>query len=240
MAVSLLTRFLATYDPIHRGWTPRGIALGLAVTGGFGTAKVRGGHALYMGVGEPGTRPSPDWSHAVGAVGPSCESPGTIRTWPGVVLPAEKALAFGVRAFSPGGAEEAGTRQVVRLETDAEGEPTPLVPNAPVQLVAVPRAGGSVLLTWRYDPRGEGAPVSRFRVYHDDGTGEMVAEALAEQRGRAYLAGPYADGLTVTFRVRAVSAAGDEETNTQDVSAVAIASGPADLGAPTVAAGPEE
>jgi len=56
----------AHYDPIHRGYTPRGIANGVTATGGWCFPRVlSGGYNLYRGP----SAASIDFSRPVGAAG---------------------------------------------------------------------------------------------------------------------------------------------------------------------------
>ena len=235
MAVSLLQHWLDHYDPIHRGFTPKGIANGVCATCGFFFPRIRGGYTLYRGAGG-----EVDYDMAVGASGPTDSIPTRIRNFPTYPLSAATAYSFGLRAISPGGAEEENIDLVAHLTTGGDSVPADPVPNPPIRLSAVPVAGGNIRLRWYYEPAGEGAPVYQYNVYHDNGGGSInYVTPLATTRQRSYLTAAYSHGIAVKFTVRAESRAGDEETNTNEATATADAQGPPDAGGLTIAEGVE-
>ena len=63
---NLLTKWLAFYDPIHRGFTPRGIANGGITTVGWSFPRIKGGLNLYRGTP---TANDVDFTDPVGAAG---------------------------------------------------------------------------------------------------------------------------------------------------------------------------
>jgi len=234
MAVSLLRRFLNVWDPIFCGFTAKGIADAMPALGGWGFARRAGGYNLYRG---EGATPTVNYDLAVGAASASQSQIANFPTYPYSVSTIHW---LGIRAISPGGAEEANTDRVLRIETDADGVPLGLVPNPPVNLAVYPRAGGIFVIAWEHDPRREQTPPASWRVYHDNGTGTMNwTTPIATVTGTGYVTGAYADETTVKFGARALSAADVEETNTNVVSAVADAAGPADIGAPVISEGAE-
>jgi hypothetical protein len=97
------------------------------------------------------------------------------------------------------------------------------VPNRPINLSAVPATDGSFVVSWNYNPLGQLAAPSTFRVYSDSGTGTInyavplgsvsyVSGLNAYTYTTAVLAG--AGDTKVQFVVRAESAAAHREMNT--------------------------
>ena len=95
----LLRRWLAHYDPIHRGYTPRGIANAVCATNGWAFPRVRGGTNLYRG--SP-TAEAVDLTHPVGAAGRGAT---TIANFPWRPHGAGKEYYYVLRAIGGGGVE---------------------------------------------------------------------------------------------------------------------------------------
>ena len=66
MTDCLLAKWLDHYDPIHRGYTPRGIANGVCATAGWTFPRLGGGYNLYRGTP---TADDIDYGVPVGAAG---------------------------------------------------------------------------------------------------------------------------------------------------------------------------
>lgn len=219
--ISILTRFLAATDYAMHGMTPRGIALGLHAAAGHFWPNPNGCYVLFAGTS------GVDYTHAVGAAPAGAT---TIKTFTGYALPASSTVSFGLRAVSPGGVSEANVGLVQTLRTNGSGVPITPAPNAPTNLIASPRAGGKIGLSWQYRPTGQQAAPAAYAVYHDDGTGTVdYVTPLAVVTGTAYLTAAYADAAVVKFGVRARTAGGAEEVNTTIRTATADAVGPADI-----------
>ena len=237
MAVSILTRFLTHYDPLMYGVNPNA-PLGVDLMAGVGGWCVPGGlHVLYRG--------TPDYSDIsfdapVGAVSPTDAAPETVKTFATYPFAASTRYCIALRAVGLGGAIEQNTDLATRIETDGDGVPLGLVPNPPMMLNAQPRAGGTVLLTWQYNPRGQQTPPYTYSIYHNNGSGAVsYVTAIGESRGRSFLTPAYADATTVIFGVRAASADGVEETNLTTVSCLTDAAGPPDIDTLSVTRGVE-
>lgn len=238
MAVSLLTRWLEHYDPIHRGWTPAGIANAACTRAGFAFGRIAGGYNLMR---SEGTAPSVADAIEVGATSPTAATPTEIKNFPTYPFPASSTCWCWVRALSPGGAADVASVQAVRIDTDGAGDPETLTPNPPYRLSARAVADGKIRLTWEHNAAGEQIRPFQWNIYHDDGGGTIDYETpLATIKGRTYLTAAYSHDTTVQFAVRAESRDGAEEQNTDSVSATAVADGPDDLPAPTLTAGDEE
>lgn len=236
MAVSTTTRELAWWKPHLTHWHKRFACCG-ASGPTVGWTNSAGLHVLYWG--SPAVADI-DWGTPVGAVSPTAASPASVANYATVTLPASSTLWFGLRAISPGGSEEQGMVNVQRIVTDGDGVPTDPAPNAPHSLTVTPLSGGRFALTWKYDSAGQQLRPATFAIYHDNGTGTVsYAAPIAAVPTMAFVTAAYADGTTVKFVVRARSASGDEETNTNAKSATADATGPADVEAPAITEGSE-
>jgi hypothetical protein len=226
MSCDLLNKWLATYDPIHRGYTPDGIANGLTATAGWFFPRIRGGYNLRRAVDR-----KPDMTDPiVGAVGYDAVSITNFAWWGHA---ASTTYYYRVNAIGPGGVEELGDGNIARVEFDAFGSLVGPRPNRPTNLQLALLAGGAFELRWTYSEAGEETAPNVFRVYNDNGTGTMdygTIVATVTYRARrfhyAYSSGAFADGVTIRWAVRAVSAAGIDDGNTDFVIGTADADGP--------------
>ena len=110
----LLGKWLEHYDPIHRGWTRRGIANGVCMTRGFAFPRIAGGYNLYRG-GPTGA--DVDYTAPVGAAGARAAG---IRTLPWGRLEAGAEYIFVLRSIGGGGVESADGEEVVRVAVTAK------------------------------------------------------------------------------------------------------------------------
>lgn len=236
----LLDKWLVHYDPIHRGWTPSGIANAVCTTSGIFFPRVRGGWNLYRG---QDSAAAIDYSQVVGAAGAEATE---VRNFAWRGHEAARTYFYALRAVGPGGVESETGENVRRFETDGNGNWLGPQPNQP-QNVSVRRlAGGVFKVRWTYSPVGqETAPVS-FRLYNgENGSPINYSEAVATvayRPGRHYYgyeSVAFADGVEVDWAVRAVSAEGREDSNVLAAAARADASGPARTSAVLSRAGAE-
>lgn len=143
-------------------------------------------------------------------------------------------ITFAVRAFDGfTGLEERNTDRRVRIVTDASGVDISARPNAPYGLYARPAVGGTATVSWWYNPLGQRAAPTGFKVWAQVGT--TINYATAPIATVAYAAGTraytltatgLADGATYAVAVRSTNAAGDEP-NTVVVTVVGSTAGPA-------------
>lgn len=224
MSESLLQAWLRHYDPIHRGWTPNGIANGVCATGGWAFPRIRGGYNLRRSLNGP---PGPG-DRIVGA-GPA--GAREVRTFAWLDQP-QGDWCHGLAAIGGGGVEDLDAQSLTRVGIGSAGEWLGPRPNQVSDLRVEPVAGGRFLLRWSYCPGGQQTAPELFGVYHSE-PGEPLAweQAVASVAFRtgqlhyAYRSGPFADGARVAWGVRAAGPAG-QEGNTLAVWAVARASGP--------------
>ncbi|UCD28531.1 MAG: hypothetical protein JSV03_15855, partial [Planctomycetota bacterium] len=98
MVVSLLQRWLSHYDPIHRGWTPVGIANGICTTVGYSFPRIRGGYNLRRAVDR-----KPEASDLI--VGVAGADAQTIHNFSWVTHQASTDYYYRLTAVSGGGVE---------------------------------------------------------------------------------------------------------------------------------------
>jgi len=223
---TLLAKWLLHYDPIHRGWTPAGIANGVCATCGFSFPRIRGGYNLRRsGGGVPGAS-----EPMAGAAG--CDAV-SIRTFPWVAHAPSTSYTYRLFAIGGGGVESLDQEASALAAFDAAGEWLGADPNPPADLRVASLAGGRFLVSWTHSRAGEQAEPGEFRLYHDGGTGQIdfespVAVVLCRQ-GRfhhEYVSTPFVHGARVRWAVRTVSAEGVEERNLQQATGRAEAMPP--------------
>jgi len=209
----LLAKWLAHYDPIHRGWTPGGIANGVCTTVGFFFPRIAGGYNLRRAVGE-----MPDASALIAETDGAAAT--TISTFPWVGHDAGTSYVYRLTPVGGGGVENLTDEVLAMTGFDAAGNWVGARPNAPADLRAAPAAGGRFVLRWTYSSQGQQAEPAAFRIYNDGGSGsvdyETVVGTVSYQGERfhyTYTSEPFANDAPVLWAVRAVSAAGAEEDN---------------------------
>ena len=227
MSVDLFEKWLAYYDPIHRGYTVRGIANALTATNGWCFPRVAGGYNLYRG---SDSIESIDFAHPAGAAGSLATSIGNFPWHPHA---ASTCYVYAIKAIGGGGVESEASRPARVAEFDVESALLGPRPNGPSELTARAAAGGRFELRWVYPSRRQEAAPSGFHIYHDGGTGLIdygtVVASVPYRRGRVHyhwLSGPFGHGARRIWSVRAVSAEGVDDGN------ILTAAGGADAEAP--------
>lgn len=226
MAATLLQRWLDHYDPIHRGWTPSGIANGVCATNGFSFPRIRGGYNLRRGEGGGPAISSP----VVGAAGADASA---VATFPWVSHGAGTIYVYGLTAVCGGGVENVIDTTKAEVRFDGAGDWCGLVPNSPSDLRITPIACGAFLVEWVYSSEGQQTSPSEFHVYHDAGTGhvnfETAAAILSYHAGRyhyCYTSDSFDHGTRIKWAVRAAAASGAEDANMHVVFGRADAAAP--------------
>ena len=130
----------------------------------------------------------------------------------------------------------------VRMDFDGSGARiVPALPMFPVNVVATAIAGGKFVVSWEYDPFGQGAVPTDFQVFEgttpslaygspltDSVTGLNVVAYSPLRRVYSFTTAAFGDGTTHYFGVRARSSAAVAEKNTfATPAAVARSVGPA-------------
>lgn len=225
-----LSKHLLRADPLHRGLTRLGVALGLTLSAGRWMLRPAGVYVLYVG---------PTAATATTVVGAAPAAATSIRPWPWVgqtagrwIYRLEAVGAAGVAAV-----DDASRPPVVAVTVGSSGLAGQPAPPAPRRLRATAIAGGKIRLEWEHVPVEGYAAAAEWRVYSDAGTGVMdYNTAVATRRARASGGGAghyaveteaFAHATVVQIVVRARTAGGVEEANTRIASATADAEGPA-------------
>ena len=169
-----------------------------------------------------------DYSHVVATVpAPAVGSP---LEFEGKPLESPSDNLFAVRAFDDeSGVEEANTDARVRVVIDADGRDISSRPNAVVGLTARWMIGNACLLSWSYDPAGQGGPPARFNVTSSFAGIEAIPGLLDfPTRQVAFVPGLAGygcrlDGLTTgtawTFEVQAI---GDSDAITGPIASASL------------------
>jgi hypothetical protein len=222
----LLSKWLAHYDPIHRGWTPAGIANGVCATGGWSFPRITGGYNLRRACSRLPAAADP----IVGAAGSEAAD---IRTFPWVRHAANSGYEYALTAISGGGVENWVEAARCEVGFDSAGQWLGPRPNAPRDLRIAPAAGGKLVLRWMYCEAGQAIAPVEFRVYTDRGGGELdyssPEASVAYRPGRMHFnftTGEFGEGTRTRWAVRAASSAGVEDGGECVVGALADAAGP--------------
>lgn len=231
MASELLRQWLLHYDPLHRGYTPAGIANGVCAARGFSFPRVAGGYNLYRAAAEDLGFLNGEIAGAAGA------NASAIETFPWRPAAADSTYRFALRAVGGGGVESALSDNVL-VDFDSASEPGAPRPNGAIDLAVTAKAGGILELSWGYPPEDEELPPIEFHIFSDGGSGDIDldspvgAVAYVPRAGRfRFLTGPFTHGAAVRFAVRAVAAGGGIGRVDATATGVADAAAPA---APTL------
>lgn len=145
----------------------------------------------------------------------------TIKNWLGVDHDVSQGYQY-MAAKVHGNGFASPFTEAVRVDFDSGGDIiAPALPAWPTNALAVPSLAGIFLVSWSYDPWGEGAPPTDFQVFEgataaavDYGTalGTIVAEP--SRVGYEFETGAYTDGTVHVFAVRARNSGGVAELNT--------------------------
>jgi hypothetical protein len=225
----LLNKWLAHYDTIHRGWTPRGIAAGVCATNGFAFPRVSGGYNLYRRIVAQGI------DSAVGPVGAAGAGATSIGNFPWRPHAADTVYAYSVRSVGGGGVESAASSPERIVVVDEGGVAVGPRPNSPVMVTVSPAAGGRFWVRWVYAKRFEEAAPATFEVLHFPRPGVVDPEApepalVPYVRGKSvygYLSDGFGHGVERRWRVRAISGEGVDDRNDALVPGFADAAAPA-------------
>jgi len=228
MPSDLFQKWLAHYDPIHRGYTPAGIANGLTVTGGCSFPRIGGGYNLYRGADGVD---SIDYANPVGAAAGEATA---ISNFPWRAHAASTTYVYVVRSIGGGGVESSASHPARVAEFDDGGVLVGLRPNSPSEVAVSGVSGGRFQVRWSYSSLSEEAAPSVFAIYHDDGTGvvdyETTVATVAYRRGRvhyAYTSQAFSHDVRRIWGVRAISASGVDDGNQYQAMGWADAEGPA-------------
>lgn len=122
--------------------------------------------------------------------------------------------------------------RLLRLITDGSAQVAPPVPNAPLNLVLTPLAGGYIEATWGYLATGQAVAPAGFRIYtaadadQPDWSASVASVGYAEITQFRAVLGPYAHGQRRVVGVRSVASSGAVNPRGAVASAVAQAAVP--------------
>jgi hypothetical protein len=158
-------------------------------------------------------------------------------TWTSGILANSSDYSFAVRAHdSVTVYEEANVSAVVRVLIDASGNDITAIPNAPTRLSARATASGGAHLAWAYNPAGQGASPTGFKVWATiGGTVNYAASPVLTvpyQIGtRSYSADltGLTGGTAYTIGLRAYNATGIETNTTQVAPVTGKTTAPSDV-----------
>ncbi len=209
----LLQCWLRYYDPIHLGWTPKGIANGVCATAGYFFPRIAGGYNLRRAIG----RVADDGDPIVGTAG--CDA-AVVRTFPWVRHAASEVYTYRLAAIGGGGVEDQTEEARALVAFDDVGRWVGYRPNAPADLRVCALSGGRFLVRWTYTEEGQQIEPLAFRVYHNNGGGAIDYDrpvGMVGYRRRqwhfAFTSAGFDHDTCVRWAVRAVSASGVEEQN---------------------------
>ncbi len=227
MSGELFSKWLAHYDSIHRGYTPRGMANAVCATNGWTFPRINGGYNLYRGTP---AAPDIDYAFPVGAAGPAAE---TVTNFAWRPHAADTEYFYVLRAVGGGGVESPSSAPPVSVVFDAAGGFLGGRPNSPMALTVTLASGGRFVPRWSYSDVGEEASPTQFRVYTDGGTGTIdydhAVGQIAFRTGQVHFShtsDAHVHGARRRWGVRAVTDAGRHDGNEIRVQEVADAEGP--------------
>ena len=146
-------------------------------------------------------------------------------------------------AVSPAGSVS-DVSSTVDVEVDGSGDLVGPIGNAATNLTATALSGGDVRLTWQYDPAGEPATPTGFKIYHstDGGSNYTLDGTKAYREGMLrfhYTDASLSNGQAYTFKVvtyRTISLTDYELGDFPTDTATADSDGPAAVTGLTVTA----
>ena len=202
--------------------------LGLGLTWGRFWSRRSGCCNLYQGCGHVDDINYED----IRAVGPS---EGEMELIGVLVCEPDTDYFYAVRRVSGSGKQEQGTQAVVKFSLDENGKVKSDRPNRILDLTAHAVPVGRVKLYWWYWCMGQEVEPRSFRIYGDNGSGEIdyeqeVAEVdYAGSRLYNYVSSVGVDGKVYRFSVRAVGDNGVDDGSLSYAEARVDLSGPESL-----------
>ena len=197
------------FDSLFEGDSPNGVKLGMGLTGGDFWPRPAGCQNLYRGR----SMESIDFTNvlavadiAEGVIGP----PGWLEHQ------AATTYFYVIRRANSYGAEERSLGAAVKITLDSNGDLSKPRCNNVFSVRARQKQGNKVELVWFYWPIEQKAACDCFKVYWDNGTGQIDYENAAgqiEYVGRQFYtfqSGPVS-GEKYLFCIRALTKAGLED-----------------------------
>lgn len=199
------------FDSLYEGGSPKGVKLGMGLTGGDFWSRVAGCSMLYRGSGMDLI----DFSNilAVSDAEASEISPPTY-----VSHESGSIYFYVIRRANNYGREEHTLSAAVKVSMDSNGELAEPLPNNVFETRAEQVDGNKIWLVWYYCPIEQQSPPVCFKVYYDAGTGQIDYEspiAAISYYGRRFYnyLSDVLDGGKYLFAIRAEGAAGTENNS---------------------------
>jgi hypothetical protein len=199
------------FDSLYEGDSPKGVKLGMGLTGGDFWPRVAGCSVLYRGlsmalIGFTNILAVADAEAS--EISPSIyvsHNSGTI-------------YFYVIRRVNHCGYEEQTLAAAVKVSIDASGEMSLPQPNNIFEAKSVQVNGSEVKIVWYYCPIEQQSPPASFNVYYDAGTGQIDYEnpiATISYVGRMFYS--YKSDMLETgkylFAIRAEDAVGTENSS---------------------------
>jgi hypothetical protein len=209
-------------DAIFKGRTANAIKLGTVLTLGRFWVHPSGCHTVYRG--QDGII---DYDNVMGVM----DVDGDSVLMAVQELPAGTIWHYVRRQVSDCGLESADSPPCV-IVVDSDGEMISSTPNTPANLKIEQVIGGKLQLRWRYFSTGQEIIPTGFKIYIDDGSGFNFATpyaTIAYKRAIEHLwtSEALTHGQRYKFIVRSYATDAGYSSNTDYVSALADAIGPA-------------
>ena len=199
------------FDSLYEGDSPNGVKLGMGLTGGDFWSRVAGCSVLYRG-------PSMDLIDLMNILAVA-EAEASEISPPNYVPHNSGSIYFYVVSRANNcGYEEQTLAAAVKVSIDAGGELAEPQPNSIFEVRAEQVEGNKIQLVWYYCPIEQQSPPACFKVYYDDGTGQIDYEnpiSTLSYTGRRFYSykSDVLDGDKYLFAIRAEDAAGMENTS---------------------------
>lgn len=197
------------FDSLYEGDSPNGIKLGMGLTCGDFWPRVAGCSVLYRG----SSMEVIDFVNLLAVAEASEISP------PSYVPHNSGSIYFYIiRRVNNCGYEEHTLAAAVKVSIDASGELAEPQPNNVFETRAEQVDGNKIRLVWYYCPIEQQSQPVCFKVYYDDGTGQIDYEnpiAMISYAGRRFYSyqSDVLDGDKYLFAIRAEDAAGVENAS---------------------------
>jgi hypothetical protein len=189
-------------EALFGGMTGNAFKLGMVLTGGWFWVRVSGCAVLYRGE----SLSTIDFDNIL-AVGDSVAGQISAPGW--LEHRAEGRYLYAVRRANGCGMIEYGLRGVAVIVFDNEGLLCRPAPNGVFGLAARRAASGRAELGWYYCPLGQEAEPASFKIYSDNGSGQVDFEnqvGVVEYKGKgfySFAADFVIGGACAKFAVRA-------------------------------------
>ena len=203
-------------EALFAGQTANGFKLGTTLGLGWFWARVNGCRTVYRG----GSMETVDFDDVLAVVKTDTEE---IRLPRYLSHEAEQIYFYVVRCANRCGQTEQTLRAAVKTAIGNDGKLAKAKPNGVAELRAEQGRDGRIEIVWTYSPIEQESPPEKFRVYCDEGAGEIDyqnAVATLNYRGRRFYRYEVerAENGRYLFAVRAADKTGNENETTHTVA----------------------